>query len=66
MEKQHFEYGMPMRGKYKITKKDLFLIQYKDKIKTKYAKQNKINLLRIKYTKLNQIEDILKKRLTIL
>jgi DNA-directed RNA polymerase subunit RPC12/RpoP len=36
-----------------------------DKIKDKYAKDNKIPLLRISYEKFNNIEDILKKRLHI-
>lgn len=38
-------------------------IKYKDKIKTKYCKENNIKLLRIPYTKINKINQILIKNI---
>jgi len=54
---QHFKTGQ--LGKYKNNIKDLKSIQHRDQIKTKYAENNGIKLLRIKYTKLNKIDQIL-------
>ncbi len=55
---QHFKYGGYV-GKYQITKKNFKDIQYKDTIKSSYAKQNNIKLLRIKYNQINDINKIL-------
>jgi hypothetical protein len=55
--KHHFEIGK--FGTYKSTHNELKQIQFRDKIKTKFAKINNIRLLRIKYTKLNKIERLL-------
>jgi hypothetical protein len=54
---QHFRTGN--FGRFQFSKKDLDNIQYRDKIKTNYAKNSDINLLRIKYIDLNKIDNIL-------
>jgi hypothetical protein len=58
---QHFEKGMTRN--FITTEEDLIENQYKDKLKTEYAKSNNIKLLRIKYVDLNKIDDILEKKL---
>lgn len=55
---QHFKIHCRLGG-YTSNVKDLQSIQYRDKLKTQYAKNNQIKLLRIKYTKLNKIDQIL-------
>jgi hypothetical protein len=40
-------------------------IKHNDKIKTKYCKENNIKLIRIKYTKYDKIEEILKRELNV-
>jgi very-short-patch-repair endonuclease len=55
---QHY---LPMRFSNKNNSLNLELIQKRDKIKNEFCKGNKITLLRIKYTKLNEIDDILNK-----
>jgi very-short-patch-repair endonuclease len=47
-------------GSHYITPIELKKIHCRDKIKTEYAKQHGIKLLRIKYTQLSKIEEILK------
>jgi len=46
-------------GKYTITPDQLKKIQYRDKIKTKYAKSKGIDLLRIKYSQSRDMEKLL-------
>lgn len=58
---QHFRVGN-FRS-FRFTKRDLKEIQRRDEIKTKYAADKGISLLRIKYTKLKRIEEILDQRL---
>jgi len=48
-----------------MTMPELEYIKYKDKIKTDYANSKNINLLRIHYSKLDQIDDILTKHLEV-
>ena len=48
---------------HKITKKDVEYTKYKDKLKTEYAKNKNIRLIRIRYTDFDNIEKILKKEL---
>lgn len=60
---QHFKPGGYLNGIHKVTKIMFKEIQQKDKIKTKFANQNKIRLLRIKYTNFNQIDKILETEL---
>jgi hypothetical protein len=55
---QHFSNGK-FKG-YESSEEELKDTQYRDGIKTKYAEDNKIGLLRIKYTDRNRIEDILR------
>ncbi len=45
------------------TEKDFEVVKIRDKIKTKFCKREGINLLRIPYTKFNQVEEILSKEL---
>jgi hypothetical protein len=54
----HYTFGRKL-GNFTTTKLDLKNTKYRDKIKTKYAKENNIKLLRIKYTKFNKINKIL-------
>lgn len=56
---QHFRSNCVVRGQYVTSKNDLKETKFRDKVKTKYAKKNNINLLRIKYTELNKIETTL-------
>jgi hypothetical protein len=56
---QHFKIGCCLGG-YVNDTKDLKTVQYRDKLKTQYARQNDIKLLRIKFTRFNQIDKILK------
>lgn len=58
--KQHYMFGNKM-GNYITTKKDMDDTQYRDVIKTNYASNHNIPLLRIKYTELNDIDNILSK-----
>jgi Zn finger protein HypA/HybF involved in hydrogenase expression len=58
--KQHFTHGGFINGKHKIIKKDVEYLKYKDKIKSEFAKQKGMKLLRIKYTQFKEIENILK------
>jgi len=60
---QHFKIGN-FNG-HKMTMPELEYIKYKDKIKTDYANSKNINLLRIHYSKLDQIDDILTKHLEV-
>ena len=59
---QHFSLGY-LNGKYKTTKRDLKSIQYRDKIKNQFSKNNGIELLRIPCMKIKLIEKILIKKL---
>ena len=54
---QHFRMGD--FGSFKFTKNDLRDIQHRDKIKTDYAFCKNIKLLRIKYTKMKDVDNIL-------
>lgn len=56
--RQHFNVGL-----YSWNDITLKYTQYKDQIKTYYAKKNNINLLRISYVKFNKIEQILSEKL---
>lgn len=56
---QHFMSGIKLSGGHCGSEEDLKYTQYKDNIKNEYAKSNGINLLRIKYDKLNKIDEIL-------
>ena len=58
---QHFKSGITRN--FIITDGDLEYTKYKDDIKTKYAKQKNIKLVRIKYTEFKNIESILQKEL---
>jgi len=62
--KQHFKVGC-LGGRYFMTEKDLHYIKYKDKIKSRYAFMNNIDLLRIPYTKLDSIDKILRNKLLV-
>lgn len=57
--KQHYLVGSNIRGKHIVTDEELKEIKYRDSIKTQYAIDNGIRLLRIKYTEINKIDDIL-------
>lgn len=61
---QHFKLGS-IFGKHQITIKNLRDIKYRDKIKTKYAKHNKIRLLRIPYTEFPKIHAILNEKIVL-
>jgi hypothetical protein len=50
-----------MRFSNKNNSLNLELIQKRDSIKNKFCKENEIDLLRIKYTKLKEIDNILMK-----
>jgi len=63
--KQHYKRGSFVGGRHHVSNKEFVDIKRRDKIKRKYAMKNKINLLIIKYTKINQIEKILEEQLTI-
>ena len=54
---QHFKQSK--FGNHTITKSELRDNQRRDRIKSKYARSKNIKLLRIKYTQINQIDDIL-------
>jgi hypothetical protein len=60
---QHFMCGRKL-GNYVTTAQDLKNTQSRDKIKTKYARWNKIQLLRITYKEFSIVEKILDKVLT--
>jgi len=62
--RQHYKIGSFIKGRHITTKKELKEMQFRDNIRNKYAKQNGIKLLRIKYTKFNQIDKILIKELS--
>lgn len=57
--KQHFHVGANIRGKHIVTETELKDTQYKDNIKDCYSKSNNIKLLRIPYTKINIIPQLL-------
>ena len=59
---QHFK-KVCIGGNHFMSNDDLKDIKSRDKIKTVYAKIKGIRLLRIKYTKLNKIEEILSNKL---
>ena len=59
---QHFKIGKYIR-KHKITKRDFEKIRFHDSLKTKYAKSNKIEIIRIPYTKKKSIPQILETKL---
>jgi hypothetical protein len=61
---QHFHCCKFNRGHH-ITGNELAETKYRDRIKTKYAKQHGIVLIRIPYTKMSKINDILRQALTI-
>ena len=61
---QHFEEGRHIGG-YVSTLADLKSTQLRDKIKTNYAEQNGIELIRIKYTKFKKLNSILKESLKL-
>lgn len=54
---QHFKAGD--FGGFKFSNEDFNELRFRDEIKTKYAYQENIKLLRIKYTELRQIDNIL-------
>ena len=56
---QHFNSGCLVNGKHITTTKEFQDIKERDYIKTKYALSKRINLLRIKYTELPKINQIL-------
>lgn len=58
---QHFKVGAKVGGKHIINADELEKIQYRDNIKTKWAANNKIKLIRINYK--NNIQKILQKEL---
>lgn len=60
---QHFMYGRKL-GHYVSTENDLKNVQFRDSVKTEYAKNANIRLVRIKYTELSRIESILNDNLT--
>ena len=53
---QHF---LPMRFSKNNNEKELKNLQNRDRIKNEFCKKNKIKIIRIKYTKLKEIDDIL-------
>jgi very-short-patch-repair endonuclease len=59
--RQHFEMGYigGNGGKYFTTNKDMRELKYRDAIKTKFAVDNCIPLLRINYKNLHDIENTL-------
>jgi hypothetical protein len=57
--KHHFQIGK--FGKYKSNLKALKATKFRDKIKNQFAKKRGFLLIRIKYTKLKQIKEILEK-----
>ena len=59
---QHFIPARYSKNKSKMIS-NLHNIQYRDKIKTKYCMDNNIQLIRIPYTDINNIHDILHKHL---
>lgn len=59
---QHFICGRKL-GNYVSTERDLKNTQWRDSVKSKYAIDNNIELLRIKYTELKNIPEILSKHL---
>jgi hypothetical protein len=56
---QHYKMGALIKGKHLTTEHEFKEIQFRDKLRNEYSKNNNIKLLRIKYTKFNQIEQIL-------
>ena len=58
--KQHYEW---VKGFY--TKEDFLKLQYHDKLKNEYCKNNNISLLRIPYWDYDNIENILRKELCL-
>ena len=56
---QHFCCGYI--GKHKYSVADVKFTMYKDNLKTKYARKSSIKLLRIKYTDISKINDILER-----
>jgi hypothetical protein len=58
--RQHFL--ISQLGKYKMTKYDLAGNQFRDSIKTEYARKNNIELLRIPYVQQGYIENILESK----
>lgn len=54
---QHYRTGKS--GSHYTSKTELQNLKQRDEIKTKYAAANKISLLRIKYTEINKINEIL-------
>lgn len=61
--KQH---SMPIPiGKYKITPDDVKQTQYRDKLKTEYAKRRGIKLLRILHTQNGQVSNLLRRTLKV-
>jgi hypothetical protein len=63
--KQHYKSNSFVNGQHHISEEEFLDIKRRDEIKKNYASRNKINLLIIKYTHLNKINEILKKQLTI-
>jgi very-short-patch-repair endonuclease len=58
--KQHFK-TCNVSGRHLTTNKELKEIQYRDKIRNKYAKRTGLKLFRIKYTKIKRISELLNK-----
>jgi hypothetical protein len=61
---QHFKecVGGHVGPKHKITEKEIESCQFRDKVKTNYAKKENIELLRIPYTEIKNIDVIMDKR----
>lgn len=62
---QHFKSGANIKGRHKVTEKELEESNYRDNIKTDYANKKNITLLRIKYTDFNKIDNILADKLIL-
>ncbi len=58
---QHFRLGK--LGGHTMTMQDLLDIQHRDSIKTKYASDKNLTLLRISYKQINKVDNILQKEI---
>jgi very-short-patch-repair endonuclease len=60
--KQHFREGIGGKvGRYTFTTKDWHLINNRDAVKNQWCNENGIRLLRIDYTQINDIKNILQR-----
>ncbi len=59
---QHFQAGVHF-GNYIFTQKDFDALQKRDQVKNDYAKNNGYKLVRIPYTKMNDIDNILEQEI---